>query len=86
MVDSSSAIERDERKQSPHTIANRLTRFLHFPAAAGSSLQRSAGQFAHHFRSGSRAFARYRVTDGVAEANAKEIDEDMKRDQVSMLE
>ena len=34
----------------------------------------------------SRAFARYRVTDGVAEANAKEIDEDMKRDPVSMLE
>lgn len=32
------------------------------------------------------AFARYRVTDGVAEANAKEIDEDMKRDLVSMLE
>ena len=35
---------------------------------------------------GSRAFTRYRVTDGVAEANAKEIDEDMKRDLVSMLE
>ena len=32
------------------------------------------------------AFARNRVTDGVAEANAKEIDEDMKRDLVSMLE
>ena len=37
-------------------------------------------------KEGSRAFARYRVTDGVAEANAKEIDEDMKRDLVSMLE
>ena len=37
-------------------------------------------------KEGSRAFARYRVTDDVAEANAKEIDEDMKRDLVSMLE
>ena len=37
-------------------------------------------------KKGSRAFARYRVTDEVAEANAKEIDEDMKRDLVSMLE
>ena len=37
-------------------------------------------------RSARKAFARYRVTDGVAEANAKEIDEDMKRDLVSMLE
>ena len=37
-------------------------------------------------KEGSRAFARCRVTDGVAEANAKEIDEDMKRDLVSMLE
>ena len=36
-------------------------------------------------KEGSRAFARYRVTDDVAEANAKEIDEDMKRDLVSML-
>ena len=37
-------------------------------------------------KEGSRAFARYRVTDDVAEANAKEIDEDIKRDLVSMLE
>jgi hypothetical protein len=37
-------------------------------------------------KEGSRTFARYRVTDVVAEANAKEIDEDMKRDLVSMLE
>lgn len=37
-------------------------------------------------KEGSRAFARYRVIDGVAEADAKEIDEDMKRDLVSMLE
>ena len=37
-------------------------------------------------KEGSKAFARYRVTDEVAEANAKEIDKDMKRDLVSMLE
>lgn len=37
-------------------------------------------------KEGSRAFARYRVIDEVAEANAKEIDKDIKRDALKVFE
>ena len=37
-------------------------------------------------KEGSKAFARYRVTDEVAEANAKEIDKDIKRDALKVFE
>lgn len=37
-------------------------------------------------KEGSKAFARYRVIDGVAEANAKEIDKDIKRDALKVFE
>ena len=37
-------------------------------------------------KEGSKAFARYRVIDEVAEANAKEIDKDIKRDALKVFE
>ena len=37
-------------------------------------------------KEGSKAFARYRVIDKVAEANAKEIDKDIKRDALKVFE
>ena len=75
---------------SPPHFSPLLRKYAPFSGAPShfSPLLRKYGkrlQVAGH-KEGSKAFARYRVIDEVAEANAKEIDKDIKRGALKVFE
>ena len=75
---------------APSHFSPLLRKYAPFSGAPShfSPLLRKYGkrlQVAGH-KEGSKAFARYRVIDEVAEANAKEIDKDIKRGALKVFE
>ena len=63
-----------------------VVRFHSYQIAEYRCIRRGFSCITAGFYRSCKAFARYRVIDEVAEANAKEIDKDIKRDALKVFE